>query len=91
MNTLFARLGTKIFAVIAFLAMVAVALTWNAIGALQNYDARVRAMQPASEAAVLGEKVNATILAVVMDSRGVVLKLLHARVSCFTVEQECMS
>ncbi|MBV8538721.1 MAG: methyl-accepting chemotaxis protein, partial [Alphaproteobacteria bacterium] len=65
------RIGTKIYAVIGLLALVAVAMGWTGIDAMRTYEAKVEQMGQASTRAVLGERANGLVLAVVMDSRGV--------------------
>ena len=65
------RIGTKIYAVIGLLAGVAVFIGWTGVDAMRTYQAQVDQMVQASKRAVLGERVNETILAVVMDSRGI--------------------
>ncbi len=65
------RIGTKIYAVIGLLALVAAAIGWAGVDAMQTYEAKVEQMERASTRAVLGERVNGLILAVVMDSRGI--------------------
>src|SRR6516165_640734 len=65
------RLGTKIYWIVGLLSVVALAIAGLGLQAMQTYNQQVRLMQLASERAVIGERVNALIFAVVMDSRGI--------------------
>jgi methyl-accepting chemotaxis protein len=65
------RIGTKIYVVVGLLAIVAAVIGWMGIDAMRTYNAQVEVITRASQRAVLGERVNGTILSVVMDSRGI--------------------
>jgi len=65
------KIGPRIFAVIALLALASIVISAVAVGALQNYTAKTEEMERLSRGAVIGERVNAAILSAVMDSRGV--------------------
>ncbi len=65
------RIGPKIYSVVCFLALVAAVIGVMGIDAMRTYEAKVDEITAASRRAVLGERVNAAILSVVMDSRGV--------------------
>ncbi len=65
------KIGTKIYAVVGLLSVVAAIIGWMGIDAMRTYDAKVQIITRASQRAVLGERVNSLILAVVMDSRGI--------------------
>lgn len=65
------RIATKIYAVVGLLSVVSVTIAVLAILALTDYNLRVSEMQNASQRSSVGEKINATIYAVVMDSRGI--------------------
>jgi methyl-accepting chemotaxis protein len=65
------RIGTKVYAVVGLLSLVAAAIGWMGIDAIRTYDAQVQRITRASTRAVLGERVNSAILSVVMDSRGI--------------------
>jgi len=65
------RVGAKIYVVVALLSAVAAVVGWMGIDAMRTYDAQVEIITRASKRAVLGERVNGMILAVVMDSRGI--------------------
>jgi methyl-accepting chemotaxis protein len=65
------RLGTKIYVAIAILVMVALFVGVMGITTLRAYKQVVDEMARVSGSAVLGERVNGLILAVVMDSRGI--------------------
>jgi methyl-accepting chemotaxis protein len=64
-------IGAKIYAVVGFLAAVAAVIGWFGFAAMQQYEAQVDSMRAAMARAVIGEKVNGLINAVVMDSRGI--------------------
>ena len=61
----------RIFVAVGLVGLAAVAMAMIGIGSMTTYHDHVMDMQNASERAVLGEKVNGLINAVVMDSRGV--------------------
>jgi len=65
------RIGTKVYAVVGLLAVVAVVIAGIAMTTIRTLEVNVDDIQQASERAVLGEQVNGLILAVVMDSRGI--------------------
>ncbi|HEX9461788.1 MAG TPA: methyl-accepting chemotaxis protein [Alphaproteobacteria bacterium] len=65
------RTGTKIYAVVGLLSLVAAVIGWMGIDAIRTYDSQVQTITQASKRAVLGERVNSAILSVVMDSRGI--------------------
>ncbi|MBV8653389.1 MAG: MCP four helix bundle domain-containing protein, partial [Alphaproteobacteria bacterium] len=65
------KLGAKIYWIVGLLSLVALAIAGLGLQAMQTYNQQVRLMQLASERAVIGERVNALIFAVVMDSRGI--------------------
>ncbi|HEY0834345.1 MAG TPA: methyl-accepting chemotaxis protein [Azospirillum sp.] len=65
------RIGTKIYAIVGLLAVVAVVIAGIAVATIRTFDAGVDVIQQESERAGLGEQVNGLILAVVMDSRGI--------------------
>src|SRR4051812_19656142 len=64
-------IAAKIYAVVGFLSVVAGVIGWLGVDAMQRYDAQVREIRAASERAVVGERINGLINAVVMDSRGI--------------------
>ncbi len=65
------KVGTKVYAIVGFLALVATAIAAFGIDAMRTYDAKVEQITHASQRALLGERINALVLAVVMDSRGI--------------------
>ncbi|HYD66401.1 methyl-accepting chemotaxis protein [Azospirillum sp.] len=65
------RIGTKVYAVVGLLAVVAMVIAGIALTTIRTLGNSVDDIQRASERAVLGEQVNGLILAVVMDSRGI--------------------
>jgi methyl-accepting chemotaxis protein len=65
------KIGGRIYVVVATLALVSVVVAGLGIQAMRTYEAKVAEMTRLSRAAVIGERINAAILSVVMDSRGV--------------------
>ncbi|MHB8883827.1 MAG: methyl-accepting chemotaxis protein [Methylovirgula sp.] len=65
------KLGPKIYLVVALLALVTALIGAVGVDAMHTYNDKVHAIDRASERAVIGERVNSLIYAVVMDSRGV--------------------
>ena len=61
----------KIYAVVGALAFAALLIGGLSAYQLWTFNRQVGAMELAAERALIGEKVNATILGVVMDSRGI--------------------
>jgi methyl-accepting chemotaxis protein len=64
-------IGRKIYAVVGMLSLVAAAIGWMGVDAMRTFDVKVEEIVHTSKRAFAGERVNETILAVVMDSRGV--------------------
>ncbi|GAC1486906.1 MAG: hypothetical protein NVS2B11_12640 [Acetobacteraceae bacterium] len=64
-------IGTQIYRVVIGLALVAAAISWLGVDALQTYKAKTAEMQNAARRGMIGQQVNGLIYAVVMDSRGV--------------------
>jgi methyl-accepting chemotaxis protein len=64
-------LGPKVCSVVLLLVLVAAAISYAAIDAMQTYNRRVHQMQHVTHAAIVGEQINGLINAVVMDSRGI--------------------
>ncbi|BAE49531.1 methyl-accepting chemotaxis protein [Paramagnetospirillum magneticum] len=64
-------LKLRIFAAVGLVGLAAVAMALVGIRSMATYHQHVMEMQSASQRAVIGEKVNGLINAVVMDSRGV--------------------
>ncbi len=71
-------LGPKIYLVVVLLAVVASAISFVGIDAMQTYNRRVHQIQHYTHSTVVGEEVNGLILAVVMDSRGIYMARDHA-------------
>ena len=65
------RIALKFYLVVGILALVSAGVAWQSSIALHTYDTQIELIQRASQRAVIGERVNGLILAVVMDSRGV--------------------
>ncbi|GGF05636.1 chemotaxis sensory transducer [Aliidongia dinghuensis] len=64
------KIGTKIYAVVGLLSVVAALISWRGIDALATYQADVQAMRLAADRSAHGLQVNGLIYAVVMDTRG---------------------
>ncbi|MBV8534063.1 MAG: HAMP domain-containing protein [Alphaproteobacteria bacterium] len=77
------KIGPKIYAVVGLLALVAAVIGWMGIEAMRVYSAQVDVISRASTRAVLGERVNGLVLAVVMDSRGIYMSRDAAEVKKF--------
>jgi methyl-accepting chemotaxis protein len=67
----FWRLGSKIYSVVILLSAFTAAVGIVAITGFQTYNAKVSEIDQASKRAVVSERVNSMIYAVVMDSRGI--------------------
>ncbi|WP_431862442.1 methyl-accepting chemotaxis protein [Azospirillum sp.] len=75
--------GSKVYALVGTLCAIAVAIALTAWHALGLYQEKVYRIQTAAQAAQVGERVNATILAIVMDSRGVYIADSRATMESF--------
>ena len=64
-------LSTRIYAAIVVLALVGLAIGGLGLQGVQTYTAKVAQIRNASQRALIGERLNGLIYAVVMDSRGV--------------------
>ena len=64
-------ISAKIYFIVALMAMVAGAVGLIGLNVLGTFMQRAGSMQGAASRAILGEQVNALVLAVVMDSRGI--------------------
>jgi methyl-accepting chemotaxis protein len=64
-------IGPKLYLVVALLALVAAAIGWLGIDAMQTYARGMAELGRASERTVVSEQVNGLIYEIVMDSRGV--------------------
>ncbi|EME71486.1 methyl-accepting chemotaxis protein [Paramagnetospirillum caucaseum] len=71
MGTIHLSLKMRIFAAVGLVGLAAVAMALLGIRSMATYHQHVVEMQSASQRAVIGEKVNGLINAVVMDSRGI--------------------
>ncbi|EWY36478.1 chemotaxis sensory transducer [Skermanella stibiiresistens SB22] len=65
------KISTKIYALVGFLGLVAALIGTAGVMTMRTYDSEVETMTAASARALLGERVNGLVNAVVMDSRGV--------------------
>jgi len=77
------RISTKIYLLVGLLGVVAGLLGSAGIVAMRTYDTQVEAMTAASSRALLGERVNGLVNAIVMDSRGVYMAENKERVEQF--------
>ena len=64
-------LKVRIFAAVGLVGIAAIAMAVVGIQSMATYHSHVMAMEAASKQAVIGEKINGLINAVVMDSRGI--------------------
>ncbi|HLZ65834.1 MAG TPA: methyl-accepting chemotaxis protein [Aliidongia sp.] len=64
------KIGSKIYAIVGLLSLVAAVISWRGIDALRTYQIEVQEMRLASDRSAHGLEVNALIYAVVMDTRG---------------------
>ncbi|HYC01782.1 MAG TPA: methyl-accepting chemotaxis protein [Azospirillaceae bacterium] len=78
-------IGPKIYGVVSVLTAASLVVGLLALAALGLFNSRVHEINGASDRAVLGEKVNAAILSVVMDSRGIYMSRDKAEVEKFAV------
>ncbi|MBX9451083.1 MAG: HAMP domain-containing protein [Mesorhizobium sp.] len=65
------KIGSKIYAIVGLMGLVAVAIGGMAVYTLNEYNARLAALENVSERAYLGERLNRYVTAVVMDARGI--------------------
>ncbi len=66
-----AKIITKISLIVVVMAVVTVIVAMIGIDSIRTFNQRVSEIEQASARAVLGERVNGLVLAVVMDSRGI--------------------
>ncbi len=78
------RIGSKIGILVFFLSALAALMAALGIQTMLTYDAQITEISRASERTVIGERVNGTILAVVMDSRGIYMSRDRAEAEKFT-------
>jgi methyl-accepting chemotaxis protein len=77
------KISTKIYLLVGFLGVVAGLIGTAGIIVMRTYDSQVEAMTAASTRALLGERVNGIVNAIVMDSRGVYMAENRERVEQF--------
>jgi methyl-accepting chemotaxis protein len=65
------KTATKIYTIVGLLAVLSAAIALMGLRALDQYRETVNEMENASQRAILGERINGLIYAIVMDSRGV--------------------
>ncbi len=73
----------RVYSLVGLLGAVAVGIAALAWYALSVYQTKVDRIQEASQSAIIGEHVNATVLAIVMDSRGIYIAASPAEVENF--------
>lgn len=74
----------KIYVIVALLSFVAIAIDLLGLRALANYSDAVDDINNASRRAILGEQINAQILSVVSDSRGIYMSNTATDAAKFT-------
>ncbi len=74
----------KIFGVVGLLALVSLLVGGIAAQQLTSFNSQVMEIEGAAERSFIGEQVNATILAVVMDSRGIYMARDRAEAEKFS-------
>ncbi len=77
------KIAWKIYIIVALMAVVAVVAGIVGLSGMRDFKTGADAIGHASERAVLGERVNGLVLAVVMDSRGVYMARDAAEVEKF--------
>jgi len=75
--------ATKIYLALGVLALVAASIAWQALDAMRTYNRKVEEIRSAASRAVIGERINGLINAVVMDSRGVYMSRSKAEAERF--------
>lgn len=77
------KISTKIYFLVGFLGLIAALIGTVGVVTLRTYDSQVDAITAASTRALLAERVNGLVNAVVMDSRGVYMAENPERVEKF--------
>jgi methyl-accepting chemotaxis protein len=77
------KISTKIYLLVGFLGIVAGLVGAVGITAMRTYNTQVEVMTAASTRALVGEKMNGLVNAIVMDSRGVYMAENKERVEQF--------
>ena len=77
------RIATKIFLVVGMLGLSTAFAVWSGIQAMQVYQQHVSQAEQAAERAIIAERLNALVNAVVMESRGVYMAQTPADVEKF--------
>jgi methyl-accepting chemotaxis protein len=72
------KIGPKLYLVVGLLAAVATSIGLLGADAMRTYNEKVQQIDRASGRAVIGERVNGLIYAVVMDSRGIYMSTTPA-------------
>ncbi|CAK0763564.1 hemerythrin [Azospirillaceae bacterium] len=80
-----ASIASRVYFAMAIIALVAVAVSIQGIVTLSSYERVTEEMEGASRSAILGERINGLILAVVMDSRGVYMSRSQSESEKFAV------
>ena len=76
-------IAPKIYGLVTLMAAVAIAIAALGIHSMRSYEGKIDLIQEASRRAAIGERVNATVLAVVMDSRGIYMSRDRAEAERF--------
>jgi methyl-accepting chemotaxis protein len=71
------RIGPKLYLIVGLLALVAFAIGVLGVDAMMTYRRDVNMLSRDSERTVINERVNAKILDIVMDSRGIYMSRSH--------------
>ncbi|MEI6319449.1 MAG: methyl-accepting chemotaxis protein [Pseudomonadota bacterium] len=65
------KIGTRIYAIVGLLAVVAAAIGIIGVDAMRTYNIKVAAMDAAGMRAVIGERISGSVEAVLQDSRSI--------------------
>lgn len=76
-------IGPKVYGVVALMSLVAIAIAGAGIYALHTYEAQLAAIDRATKRAIVGERVDSLVNAIVMDSRGIYMAADRAEAERF--------
>ena len=74
----------KIYGIVSLLALLTLLATWIGYSGMQSYHGQVAAMARASDRALLGERIDGLVTAVVIDSRGIYMAADKAEAEKFS-------
>ena len=74
----------RIYGIVSLLALLTLLATWIGHSSMRSYHEQVGAMTRASEMALLGERMDGLVTAVVMDSRGIYMAADKAQAEKFS-------